>query len=87
MAEHTNDIRNILLVGASAERTAQAMRNVGLTNFTLSKATTMPQMVADATALAQPGDSVVLSPAFASFGLFRNFEDRGIQFNEAVEAL
>ncbi len=87
LAEHTNDIRNILLVGASAERTAQAMRNVGLTNFTLSKATTMPQMVADATALAQPGDSVVLSPAFASFGLFRNFEDRGIQFNEAVEAL
>lgn len=87
LAEHSNDIRNILLVGASAERTAQALRNAGITNFTPSSATTMPQMVADATALTQPGDAVVLSPAFASFGLFKNFEDRGIQFNQAVDAL
>lgn len=87
IAEHKNDIRNVLLVGASAERTAQAMRDANLTNFTLSDAATMPQMVADATALAQPGDSVVLSPAFASFGLFKNFEDRGIQFNDAVAML
>ena len=37
--------------------------------------------------LADKGDVVLLSPACASFDLFKNFEDRGQQFKEAVRAL
>ncbi|CCH56043.1 UDP-N-acetylmuramoylalanine/D-glutamate ligase [Fibrisoma limi BUZ 3] len=43
--------------------------------------------VARGLALGQPGDVVLLSPACASFDLFKNYEDRGNQFKAAVQAL
>lgn len=36
---------------------------------------------------ARPGDTVLLSPACASFDLFKSYEDRGAQFKEAVRSL
>ncbi|PIE83938.1 MAG: UDP-N-acetylmuramoyl-L-alanine--D-glutamate ligase [Bacteroidia bacterium] len=45
------------------------------------------EAVAQAARLAQPGDTVLLSPACASFDLFDNYEQRGELFRKAVEEL
>ncbi len=47
----------------------------------------MNECVKAAYHLASPGDCILLSPACASFDLFKNFEDRGNQFKEAVRSL
>jgi UDP-N-acetylmuramoylalanine--D-glutamate ligase len=41
-------------------------------------------LVRQALQVSQPGDVVLLSPACASFDLFKNYEDRGDQFRKAV---
>lgn len=47
----------------------------------------MKDAVAQAYKHANKGDTVLLSPACASFDLFENYEDRGDQFKEAVRSL
>ena len=47
----------------------------------------MDDAVKQAYRLAEKGDTVLLSPACASFDLFQNYEDRGRQFKEAVKQL
>ncbi len=51
------------------------------------KVSNLTEAVDQAMSVAQAGDSVVLSPAFASFGLFKNEFDRGDQFVELVKKL
>ena len=49
--------------------------------------TSMSEAVKIANKMAEKGDTVLLSPACASFDLFENYEDRGRQFKQAVQNL
>ncbi len=48
---------------------------------------TLAAAVRSAAAQAQPGETVLLSPACASFDQFKDYEARGQAFRDAVEAL
>lgn len=54
---------------------------------TIKETQSMEEAVRMAYRLAESGDTVLLSPACASFDLFKNYEDRGNQFKEAVRNL
>lgn len=54
---------------------------------TIVETSSMEEAVRSSYYLAKKGETVLLSPACASFDLFRNYEDRGRQFKEAVRNL
>ena len=60
---------------------------IGVVDVAIETATDMEDAVRRARALAQPGDAVLLSPACASFDMFRNYEHRAQVFVAAVRAL
>jgi UDP-N-acetylmuramoylalanine--D-glutamate ligase len=70
-------------IGAAAERFAAILQH----KMPVEVSGDLATAVAHAAENAQPGDTVLLSPACASFDQFRDFEDRGDQFRALVEAL
>ncbi|WP_297795522.1 UDP-N-acetylmuramoyl-L-alanine--D-glutamate ligase [uncultured Marinobacter sp.] len=75
--------RAVVLIGRDASRIAD---NIGKA-ATVTYADTMAEAVSQAADLARPGDRVLLSPACASFDMFRDYSDRGDQFRQQVEGL
>jgi UDP-N-acetylmuramoylalanine--D-glutamate ligase len=77
-------VKGVLTIGADAQALAQAYTGSGAQVY---PCTTLARAVAEARALARAGDTVLLSPACASYDQFQNFEDRGEQFKQLVRAL
>jgi len=75
--------RSVLLIGRDAPRIEAALAPGGVP---LERCATLEAAVARAAALAQPGDAVLLSPACASFDMFRDYRARGDAFARAVRA-
>jgi UDP-N-acetylmuramoylalanine--D-glutamate ligase len=84
---HNDDIRKIVLIGASGQRLAGEFEKAGFANYFIEESKSIPEIVATAKTFADSGDAVLFSPGFASFDMFKNFEDRGLQFKSAVEKL
>ncbi len=82
-----NKVKTLILLGDTAPKIEAAVK--GADNYdpdaiTICTVSNMEEAVAAAAAHAQAGDIVSLSPASASFGLYRNFEERGNHFKQIV---
>jgi UDP-N-acetylmuramoylalanine--D-glutamate ligase len=76
--------KHVLLIGRDAASIEAAIAASGVP---AERVATMEKAVARAAQLAKPGDAVLLSPACASFDMFRDYKHRGEVFAAAVNAL
>jgi UDP-N-acetylmuramoylalanine--D-glutamate ligase len=76
-------VKAIVTIGEAAPLIEEALGSI----VPIARAATMQEAVETASRTAQPGELVLLSPACASFDMFRNFEHRGEVFAECVKAL
>ncbi|HEY6280996.1 MAG TPA: UDP-N-acetylmuramoyl-L-alanine--D-glutamate ligase [Burkholderiales bacterium] len=76
--------RALVLIGRDADNIAKAVAGCGVP---LLRAATMEDAVILSFSKAQRGDAVLLSPACASFDMFRNYEHRAEVFVRAVQGL
>ncbi|MCR4584115.1 MAG: UDP-N-acetylmuramoyl-L-alanine--D-glutamate ligase [Lachnospiraceae bacterium] len=78
-------VKALILLGQTADKIEACARKHGFQN--IIRAESMEDAVAKAYETAVSGDAVLLSPACASWGMFKNFEERGRIFKEAVRGL
>ncbi len=82
------ELRKVILMGAESEKLAQKLISSGFERFiNLGAKTNMQEVVKTAFENAKSGDVVILSPAHASFDMFKSYIDRGEQFVENVNLL
>lgn len=75
--------RHVVLIGEDANKIASALAS----DIEVSFATTLKAAVEEAQSHAEQGDAVLLSPACASFDMFKSYNDRGEQFVQCVQQL
>jgi UDP-N-acetylmuramoylalanine--D-glutamate ligase len=80
----SQNARAVVLIGRDAPQIADVLKNSGIR---VVMADTLENAVQAAFDAAQPGDAVLLSPACASFDMFRNYEHRAEVFVDAVNRL
>jgi UDP-N-acetylmuramoylalanine--D-glutamate ligase len=78
-------VKKLILLGETASQIIAACEATGFNDYV--KAESLAEAVKLAAAYAAPGESVLLSPACASFDMFTNFEERGNKFKELVKLI
>ena len=84
----SENIKGIILIGETGEEIGNSFDKFGKYKGKVYQvAKDMNEIVLSASKIAVSGDVVLLSPASASFDMFRDYKDRGERFNNAVRSL
>ncbi len=78
-----NSVRALVLIGEDADNIESQLKG----HVEIIRAGTLEDAVRRSFAAANPGDSVLLAPACASFDMFGSFEERGTEFKKHVRRL
>jgi len=78
-------IKYLILLGQTREKIAETAKRQGFQNIIMVDS--LKDAVKISAAKAESGDSVLLSPACASWGMFQNYEERGKLFKEYVREM
>jgi UDP-N-acetylmuramoylalanine--D-glutamate ligase len=78
-----NRVKKIVLIGEASEKIKNALQDV----VAIERAASLRDAVVTSYASATAGDTILFSPACASFDMFRDYEDRGRQFKEMTKEL
>jgi UDP-N-acetylmuramoylalanine--D-glutamate ligase len=82
LADVLANVEAVVLMGKSADLLAEGLRS----HPKVVRAAGLDEAVELAAGLARPGGVVLLSPAYKSFDMFKDYEDRGRKFKDAVRA-
>jgi len=78
-------VRKLVLIGQTKENIAAACDKIGFTDYVFAE--TLEDAVAICAKEAKDGDCCLLSPACASWGMFKNYQQRGTMFKQLVKEL
>lgn len=82
-----NNVKAVFLISESAKEIKHELEKVGFRGEIITGVENMENIVSQAKDKANSGDIVLLSPACASFGLFKDYKDRGEKFKKAAKSL
>ena len=81
-------VKQLILFGSTKDKILNAVTKEKTNeNIEIHVLNTLEEVVNKAKEVSNKGDVVLFSPASASFDLFKNFADRGLQFKELVKKI
>lgn len=83
----SHPVKVLIAIGLMTGRIVKAAKDAGFTGKIITGARSMHEIVSDARGEATTGDVVLLSPACASFDMFKNYKERGKLFKHEVSLL
>ena len=78
-------VKKLVLLGDTRDKIAETARRLGFEDIVM--ADSFEEAFDKCVEYSRPGDAVLLSPACASWGMFKNYEERGDKFKELVNQL